>query len=405
MAWIELHQSLWTHHKTIELAAQLGIDPTHAGGLMARLWTWCLDNAPDGDLSRLSATAIAVGAGWTGKPEDFVEAAIKAGFLDRDPDGRQGLFVHDWHDYAGRLMERRQQWAEKVQRKRQLYDNMKLTRAVRARDGDRCRYCGRVVNWRDRKGPAGGTYDLVDPAGPNTPENAVVSCRACASRKGNRTLEDAGMRLLPPPGDGPADNLPEICRESAGDLPEIYRESAADLPEICRKSAIPNLTVPNPTDQDLIDPIQEEPDGSSCAGNRRREGKPLTGIQALMADTVDAIRDALGLSRDEVDNDVYARVNSLRSRLLKIDGADRAVVENALRIAAGKAITRLEEGELSEDLETGEPLDPVGRFKAALNYMDTVARNLVLQGVGRSRDSPRYKVPSIDRRRWKTPGD
>ena len=30
---------------------------------------------------------------------------------------------------------------------------------VRWRDGDACRYCGKVVNWADRKGGKGGTYD------------------------------------------------------------------------------------------------------------------------------------------------------------------------------------------------------------------------------------------------------
>ena len=56
--------------------------------------------------------------------------------------------------------------------------------AVRERDGDACRYCGKRVNWSDRRGPGGATYDHTDPAGPSTAENLVVACRSCNSKKG-----------------------------------------------------------------------------------------------------------------------------------------------------------------------------------------------------------------------------
>jgi 5-methylcytosine-specific restriction endonuclease McrA len=75
-----------------------------------------------------------------------------------------------------------------------------LRHAIRQRDQDRCRYCGVSVNWSDRKGPRGATYDHVDTLGPNTFENLVISCRSCNSAKCDRTLEDAGMTLLAVPG-------------------------------------------------------------------------------------------------------------------------------------------------------------------------------------------------------------
>ncbi|HMJ16556.1 MAG TPA: hypothetical protein VK524_34315, partial [Polyangiaceae bacterium] len=46
---------------------------------------------------------------------------------------------------------------------------------VQARDGSNCRYCAITVNWKDRRGPSGGTYDHVDPAGTATPENIVIA--------------------------------------------------------------------------------------------------------------------------------------------------------------------------------------------------------------------------------------
>jgi 5-methylcytosine-specific restriction endonuclease McrA len=67
-------------------------------------------------------------------------------------------------------------------------------RALFARDGWRCQYCG----------TEGGklTLDHVVPrsrGGESSWENVVTSCSPCNLRKGNRTLDEAGMRLYVPP--------------------------------------------------------------------------------------------------------------------------------------------------------------------------------------------------------------
>jgi 5-methylcytosine-specific restriction endonuclease McrA len=67
-------------------------------------------------------------------------------------------------------------------------------RALFARDGWRCQYCG----------TDGGklTLDHVLPrsrGGESVWENVVTSCAPCNLRKGNRTVEEAGMRLPYPP--------------------------------------------------------------------------------------------------------------------------------------------------------------------------------------------------------------
>ncbi len=67
---------------------------------------------------------------------------------------------------------------------------------VQRRDRGCCRYCGQPVNWKDRRGPLGGTYDHVDPSGPGDETNVVVACRGCNSTKGSRTPEEAGLRLV-----------------------------------------------------------------------------------------------------------------------------------------------------------------------------------------------------------------
>ncbi|SDE38894.1 5-methylcytosine-specific restriction endonuclease McrA [Thermus arciformis] len=67
-------------------------------------------------------------------------------------------------------------------------------RNVLRRDRYTCQYCGRQ----------GGelTVDHVLPksrGGKHTWENLVTACRACNLKKGDRTPEEAGMRLLRPP--------------------------------------------------------------------------------------------------------------------------------------------------------------------------------------------------------------
>lgn len=76
--------------------------------------------------------------------------------------------------------------------------------AALARDGYRCRYCGvqmRRSRNRDRGG-ADQTVDHVIPlsqGGRDTLVNLVACCASCNQRKGNRTLREASMRMLPRP--------------------------------------------------------------------------------------------------------------------------------------------------------------------------------------------------------------
>lgn len=97
------------------LGHALGLPPAYAAAHMMQLWCWALDNAPDGDLSGLPPAVVAAGAGWAGDPDLFVEAAATVGYLDRDGDS---LRIHDWHDYAGKLIERREQQRERMRQAR-----------------------------------------------------------------------------------------------------------------------------------------------------------------------------------------------------------------------------------------------------------------------------------------------
>ncbi len=113
MAWIESHQSLSTHRKTMALESLLGIETPTAVGHLHLLWWWALDNVPSGDLTDIPDAVIARAAQWRGDAGKFVLALISSHFIDESP--RQ---LHDWNDYAGKLMERREANRLRVQRSR-----------------------------------------------------------------------------------------------------------------------------------------------------------------------------------------------------------------------------------------------------------------------------------------------
>lgn len=104
------------------------------------------------------------------------------------------------HNYEKRQRTREQVEAERgsVRRRVAMHRDPELRHRVRARDGDRCRYCGKRVDWNDRRSPTGGTYDHVDPKGDNSEANLVVACRGCNARKCDRTPAQAGMTLHDP---------------------------------------------------------------------------------------------------------------------------------------------------------------------------------------------------------------
>ncbi|BAE83988.1 DnaD domain protein [Desulfitobacterium hafniense] len=124
MAWIASNQELGEHPKTKRLAKLLDISRVTAVGHLHFLWWWALDYAQDGDLSKFDELDIAEAVGWEGNPGDFIEALLTcgpggrgAGFLERDEDG--ALLIHDWWEYAGKLVGQRKANAARMRKSRE----------------------------------------------------------------------------------------------------------------------------------------------------------------------------------------------------------------------------------------------------------------------------------------------
>ena len=209
MAWIEVHQALRGHRKTLALRRQLGMESdAQAIGHLVCLWLGTLDNAPDGDLSEMDDATIAYGADFPEeRAKEFVKALQKARFLD-------GKCIHNWEEYAGRLI------------------------AIRESNRERARKA------RERKRAKGGQK-----AEPKEPEE-----------------EDAPEGVREPCANGA-----RSVREACGATRPNRTQRNPTVPNITKQ----NITLPNPTTQDTTVPDTTAPNttvpGARARAERQRE--------------------------------------------------------------------------------------------------------------------------------------
>ena len=181
--WFKVDDAFHSHPKVMELT-------TGAVGLWTLAGAWCADYLTDGEIRTGQLRRL-------GGTEDEAAQLVEAGLWIPTEDGYR---FKDWHDYQP-TRESVEADKEVSRRRWAMNNNPELRKAVRGRDGSMCRYCGKTVNWSDRRGEGGGTYDHVIPmsaGGDESAENIVVACRECNYSKGARTPDQAGMALLPP---------------------------------------------------------------------------------------------------------------------------------------------------------------------------------------------------------------
>lgn len=140
MAWIELHQNLPAHRKVKKLKRLLRIKTPQAVGHLAMLWLWAVDNTPDGDLSTLDPEDIAEACEWPKDAEQLVQALMEAGFID--PDAK----LHDWSDYAGMLLDRRENQREQNRKRQQRYRNKRKADSNAAESNASTQDCDTVTH-------------------------------------------------------------------------------------------------------------------------------------------------------------------------------------------------------------------------------------------------------------------
>jgi hypothetical protein len=93
MAYIEFHDTVQDHPKTIALARLLKLPIPACVGHLACLWSRVIRLAPAGVISAVAVQQFAM---YRGK-RDFVQALIDSGFAHKTDDG---IEMHDWQDYT-----------------------------------------------------------------------------------------------------------------------------------------------------------------------------------------------------------------------------------------------------------------------------------------------------------------
>lgn len=119
--WIELHQSLPRHPKLIRLASRLRVPRAQAAGHLTFLWLWTLDYSPTGNISAFGPAELSAAADFGGDAELFAKALRECGWVDDD-----GM-IHDWLDYAGRIVTEREQSKARMRTWRERQKNEPVT--------------------------------------------------------------------------------------------------------------------------------------------------------------------------------------------------------------------------------------------------------------------------------------
>jgi hypothetical protein len=251
--WFNVDDGFAFHQKTVRAG-------NAALGLWTRAGAWCSQHLSDGFLPDEMAGVL----GSATQAKKLVEV---------------GLWVkveggYQFHEWVGWQRSRGEVLAERAYnaRKAALYRDPELLAAVRKRDGDRCRYCGCLVNWKDRRGSSGATYDHVDPDGPNTLDNLVIACRGCNSRKAGRTPANAGLTLLSPKRMG-------YSGDPAGREPSEPERSGSD--PVGEQNGTGTSQVPIPSNP--IQPLSEQKTSSSAP---RKRGSRIPDDFTVTADMV-----------------------------------------------------------------------------------------------------------------------
>ena len=199
MAWIESHQEVGRHPKTKKLARLLSVSLPAAVGHLHYLWWWALDFAPTGSLGKYDEADIADAMQWDGDPATLVEALLASGYVDETDDG---LMIHDWAEYAGKLLERR---AKDRARKRAAAESAGVPQEFQRKD--------------DGEDEDGGTLPSV----PNQPTNRTEHNQPYRT---DRTEQDTTAPDQPG-GKPPA---AEAC--PLAEIMQLYNETCASYPRI-----------------------------------------------------------------------------------------------------------------------------------------------------------------------------
>ncbi len=237
MVWFYVDDGFYRGKKV----RRLGADRLPAVGLWLLCGDWSADNLTDGFMPWEEIER------WDADRHLSKRLCDVALWEEAEVDDEAGIQFHNWSKWqktkADVLAERAAN-----NRKTAMYRDPELVAAVRKRDQDRCRFCGTLGAWRDRRSEQGLTYTYLEPNGPtaalNVALNVVVACRGCSRRKGDLSPTEAGLTLLAPGslgGPSPAvfpsnqvgtSTYPDTDQIHTGTEPEFFKSPSLPSPSL-----------------------------------------------------------------------------------------------------------------------------------------------------------------------------
>lgn len=183
MPWLRIGDDASTHPKMFRLLEACGYNHALKNEAFGILVTAATVSAAHLEDYVVSPGLVATFA--PGREKTIIDALVAAELAEwTTVDDRKVIRLIEDEDFIH--MRSREEVEIDRGRKADLRD-MSLIIPVRVRDGDQCRWCGRTVNWFDRKGTRGGTIDSLSGHKLSTVDTLVVACRGCNSRRGNGT--------------------------------------------------------------------------------------------------------------------------------------------------------------------------------------------------------------------------
>lgn len=188
----------------------------------------------------------------------LLAVSLFAGFLTEvtlDDARRAYKLVDDDHEFVHIRLREEIEWE---QQRRKDNSNYALVVPVRYRDGDACRWCGRIVDWKARKSARSGTYDHLIAGQAATVDTYVVACVSCnSSRKdGSRPR---GIETLQGVPEAPYYSLHTIEWLEGCDW---RKRNGLPVPPKPRRRLLPGDLAPGMTDRPTA-PADDRPDSPS----------------------------------------------------------------------------------------------------------------------------------------------
>lgn len=195
MPWLKVGDDAATFPALLSVVGQDGADErllNEVAGFLFRIAS--LSGAHLTDYLVDAGTCFMIGGART---QELIKYCVNAGLLETaEAFGGKAVRIIDNPDFLN--LQLRKDVENNRQRKRDNR-NPHLTVPVRLRDGDACRYCGHVVQWRGRSTNRTGTYDHRIPGQPATVDTFVVACLSCNSSRQDNPQWDDDNPLLPVP--------------------------------------------------------------------------------------------------------------------------------------------------------------------------------------------------------------